>query len=102
MLIIFMLFSGVSGSVSMCNVVGTIADLFGDGAGAGQAMGLFVAAANIGPSLGSPIGAWIVQNPKLGLPWTGWINVIIGTAFATFLIFLPECVFDYLSVSPDP
>ncbi|KAF8342986.1 putative vitamin B6 transporter [Cantharellus anzutake] len=90
MLIIFMFLSGVTGSVAMCNVAGTIADLFGDDAGAGQPMGLFVVSANIGPSLGSPIGAWIAQNPKLGLPWTGWINVIIGGVFATFLIFLPE------------
>ncbi|KAL8283383.1 hypothetical protein RQP46_005793 [Phenoliferia psychrophenolica] len=55
MLIIFMFLSGLTGSVALCNVAGTIADLFGDDPGAGQAMALFVSSANIGPSIGSPI-----------------------------------------------
>ncbi|KAF8342979.1 putative vitamin B6 transporter [Cantharellus anzutake] len=90
MLIVFMFLSGATGSVAECNVAGTIADLFGDDAGAGQAMGLFVACASIGPTIGSPVGAWFAQDPKLGLPWTGWINVIIGTAYATGMALLPE------------
>ena len=39
MLIIFMFLAGASGSVALSNVAGTISDLFGDDAGAGQAMG---------------------------------------------------------------
>jgi hypothetical protein len=51
---------------------------------------LFVASANSGPSIGSPVGEWIAENPKMGLPWVFWINVIIGAAFALGMCFLPE------------
>lgn len=64
--------------VALCNVAGTIADLFGDEPGAGQAMALFVSSANIGPSLGSPVGEWLADNVNMGFAWMGWINVIIG------------------------
>ncbi|KAF8333589.1 MFS multidrug transporter-like protein [Cantharellus anzutake] len=90
MLIIFMFLAGVTGSVALCNVAGTISDMFGDDAGAGQAMALFVSSANIGPSLGSPVGEWIAENPHMGYPWIGWINVIIGGTFATCMTLLPE------------
>lgn len=53
-------------------------------------MALFVASANSGPSLGSPVGEWIAENPNMGLPWIFWINVIIGAAFAIGMCFLPE------------
>lgn len=36
MLIIFQFLCGAAGSVALCNVAGTIADLFGDSDGAGQ------------------------------------------------------------------
>lgn len=42
MLIIFMFLIGTAGSTALSNVAGTIADLFGDIDGAGQAMALFV------------------------------------------------------------
>jgi len=42
MLIIFMFLAGTAGSTALSNVAGTIADLFGDIDGAGQAMALFV------------------------------------------------------------
>lgn len=74
MLVIFQFLSGTTGSVALCNVAGTIADLFGSEDGAGQPMALFVASANIGPSLGSPVGEWIVENAKMGLPWIFWIK----------------------------
>ncbi|ORY61648.1 vitamin b6 transporter bsu1 [Pseudomassariella vexata] len=90
MLIIFQLLSGISGSVALSNVAGTIADLFGSEDGAGQPMALFVASANIGASLGSPVGELIADNVKMGLPWIFWINVIIGGSFAIILIFIPE------------
>ncbi|KAH8668930.1 vitamin b6 transporter bsu1 [Xylariales sp. PMI_506] len=90
MLIIFMLLSGITGSVALCNVAGTIADLFGDEDGAGQPMALFVMSANIGPSIGSPVGEWIAENANMGLPWIFWINVIIGGAFAIGMCFIPE------------
>ncbi|KAK4699964.1 hypothetical protein P7C70_g6286, partial [Phenoliferia sp. Uapishka_3] len=77
-------------AVALCNVAGTIADLFGDQAGAGQAMALFASSANIGPSIGSPIGEWIADNPHMGFAWMGWLNVIIGFAFAIGMAFLPE------------
>ncbi|KAI1342168.1 MFS general substrate transporter [Xylariaceae sp. FL0016] len=90
MLIIFQFLCGAAGSTALSNVAGTIADLFGDMDGAGQPMALFVASANIGPSIGSPVGEWIADNPKLGLPWIFWINVIIGGAFAIVMCFIPE------------
>lgn len=69
MLIVFQFLCGAAGSTALSNVAGTIADLFGDRDNAGQAMALFVAAANIGPSLGSPIGEWIAINPHMGWRW---------------------------------
>lgn len=90
MLIIFQFLCGTAGSVALCNVAGTIADLFGDSDGAGQPMALFVASANTGPSIGSPVGEWIADNAHMGLPWIFWINVIIGAAFALGMCFLPE------------
>lgn len=74
MMIIFMFLSGVAGSTALSNVAGSIADLFGDADNAGQAMSLFVVSANAGPSIGSPIGEWIADNPHMGLNWVFWIK----------------------------
>lgn len=74
MLIIFMLLAGTAGSTALSNVAGTIADLFGDRDIAGQAMAMFVCSANIGPSLGSPVGAWITDNPHLSWRWIFYIK----------------------------
>jgi MFS family permease len=53
-------------------------------------MALFVVSANVGPSLGSPVGGWITANPSLGLKWIFLINVIIGFGFAVVMCFIPE------------
>jgi multidrug resistance protein len=90
MLIIFQFLCGAAGSTALTNVAGTIADLFGDMDGAGQPMALFVAAANIGPSIGSPVGEWIADNANMGRRWIFYINIIIGGVFAFALIFVPE------------
>lgn len=90
MLIVFMFLAGTAGSTALSNVAGTIADCFGDVDGAGQAMALFVLSANVGPSIGSPIGAWITNNPNLGVKWIFLINVIIGFGFAIVMSFIPE------------
>jgi multidrug resistance protein len=90
MLIIFQFLCGAAGSTALTNVAGTIADLFGDSDNAGQPMALFVAAANYGPSLGSPIGEWIADNANMGWRWIFYINIIIGGVFAFALIFVPE------------
>ncbi|EFX03178.1 vitamin b6 transporter bsu1 [Grosmannia clavigera kw1407] len=90
MLIIFQFLCGAAGSTALSNVAGTIADLYGDADNAGQPMALFVFAANCGPSLGSPIGEWIADNPHMGLNWIFWINVIIGGAFSLGMCFVPE------------
>ncbi|KAH9904338.1 MFS general substrate transporter [Xylariomycetidae sp. FL2044] len=90
MLIIFQFLCGAAGSTALSNVAGTIADLFGDMDAAGQPMALFVMSANIGPSIGSPIGELIIDNTRLGLPWIFWINVIIGGGFALIMCLLPE------------
>lgn len=89
MLIIFSFLIGVSGSVALTNVAGTISDLFGDLDGAGQPMALFVASANYGASLGGPIGEWIGDS-SLGWRWIYYINIIIGGAFAVGLVLMPE------------
>lgn len=47
-------------------------------------------AANIGPSLGSPVGEWIADDANMGLKWIFLINVIIGFAFSIILCFIPE------------
>ncbi|RAL63001.1 hypothetical protein DID88_004087 [Monilinia fructigena] len=80
MLIIFMFLAGIAGSTALSNVAGTIADLFGDIDGAGQAMALFVMSANIGPSIGSPVGEWIADNENMGLKWIFLINSIATAA----------------------
>ncbi|CCG84422.1 protein of unknown function [Taphrina deformans PYCC 5710] len=90
MMVVFMFLSGAAGSTALSNVAGTIADLYGDANNAGQAMALFVACANIGPSLGSPVGEWVAENPHMGLNWLFWLNVIIGGAFAAVLALVPE------------
>lgn len=90
MMVIFMFLAGAAGSTALSNVAGTIADLYGDADNAGQAMSLFVATANIGASLGSPVGEWVAENTHMGLNWLFWLNVIIGGAFALCLVFIPE------------
>ncbi|KAK0102994.1 hypothetical protein ONS95_000822 [Cadophora gregata] len=90
MLVIFMFLSGIAGSTALSNVAGTIADLFGDVDRAGQAMALFVVSANVGPSIGSPVGGWITNNTSLDLKWIFLINVIIGFGFAVVMCFVPE------------
>lgn len=73
MLVIFQFLAGAAGSTALSNVAGTIADLFGDADDAGQAMALFVWAANTGPSLGGPVGVW-VSNLNNGLSWLFYIK----------------------------
>ncbi|KAI9812927.1 MAG: hypothetical protein M1827_004445 [Pycnora praestabilis] len=90
MLIIFQFLAGAAGSTALSNVAGTIADLFGDADNAGQGMALFVWSANVGPSIGSPVGEWVADNIHMGLNWLFWLNVIIGGAFAAVMILVPE------------
>lgn len=94
MLVVFMFLIGVVGSVALCNVAGTIADLFGDNDNAGQPMAMFVASANWGPSWGSPIGEWIAENEWMAdhgsWAWVFYINIIIAVAYAIAMCFIPE------------
>ncbi|TAQ86740.1 hypothetical protein B7494_g4940 [Chlorociboria aeruginascens] len=90
MLVTFMFLSGVAGSTAVTNVASTIADLFGNVDGAGQAMGLFVVSANIGPALGSPVGGWIADNTYMGLRWFFLTNVFIGLTFSSIMATMPE------------
>jgi len=93
MLIVFMFVAGVVGSAALTNVAGTISDLFGDIDGAMQPMALFVCAANIGPSMGSPLGEIIVKY--LGWRWIFMVNIIGGGVFAIGLCFVPETIARY-------
>lgn len=90
MLAIFMFLAGAAGSTAVSNVAGTITDLFVDSHGAAQPMALFVMAANVGPSVGSPVGEWIADNPNMGYRWIFYLNIIIAGAFAILLLFVPE------------
>lgn len=90
MLVIFMFLIGLAGSTALSNVAGTIADMFGDLDYSAQAMALFVMSANIGPSLGSPIGEWIGDNENMGYPWIFWMNTIFGGVGAFICVFIPE------------
>ncbi|GME67833.1 unnamed protein product [Ambrosiozyma monospora] len=90
MMAIFMFFLGLWGSCSLCNVAGTISDLFGLSDEASQALSIFIACSNIGPSVGSVVGEAIVENEKLGLKWIFLINIIIGAVFSVGLAFVPE------------
>ena len=74
MMVIFMFLCGTAGSTALSNVAGTITDLFGDLDHAAQPMALFAMSANTGPSIGSPIGEWIVDNPHMGVNWIFWIK----------------------------
>jgi MFS family permease len=74
MLIIFQFLCGAAGSTALSNVAGTIADLFGDADNVGQPMALFVLSADVGPSLGGPVGEWIADNRNMGLSWICWIK----------------------------
>lgn len=90
MLAIFQFLAGTAGSTAASNVAGTISDLFAETDIQSQAMMLFVVSADSGPSLGSPIGEWIVENSNMGMNWLFWINVIIAGVFAGALCFVPE------------
>lgn len=86
-IIVFSFLSGVAGSTAVTNIAASVSDLF-PYAYAGQAMALFVVSANVGPSVGSPIGEAVAEN--LGYQWWYYINIIIGGAFAVILALLPE------------
>ncbi|KAK8218442.1 major facilitator superfamily domain-containing protein [Phyllosticta capitalensis] len=90
MLIVFQFLCGAAGSTALSNVAGTIADLFADADNAAQAMGLFVASANIGASLGSPVGEWLSFYNPGSWRWIFWINVIIGGGFSALMTLIPE------------
>jgi MFS family permease len=104
MLVIFSFLIGVAGSSAVTNVAASVSDMFRYEF-AGQAMALFVVSANVGPSIGSPIGEAVAQH--LGFAWWYWlkcelysnfveriliiwISVIIGGAFIVVLALLPE------------
>jgi MFS family permease len=86
-IIVFSFLSGVAGSTAVTNIAASVSDMF-PYSHAGQAMALFVVSANVGPSVGSPIGEAVAEN--LSYHWWYYINIIIGGAFAFILACLPE------------
>ena len=86
-IIVFSFLSGVAGSTAVTNIAASVSDMF-PYAYAGQAMALFVVSANVGPSVGSPIGEAVAEN--LGYHWWYYINIIIAGTFAIILALLPE------------
>ncbi|KAF8331943.1 uncharacterized protein EI90DRAFT_3289185 [Cantharellus anzutake] len=90
MLVFFVFLAGLTGSAALCNVAGTIADSFGDGAAAGQGMArrLLWLSTSVGPSLGGPVGERFAENPQMGYPCQ--IDVTIGAIYATGVALLPE------------
>lgn len=85
--IVFSFLSGAAGSTACTNVAASVSDMFAY-KDAGQAMALFVVSANVGTSVGSPIGEVVAEN--LGYHWWYYINIIISGAFAVVLALLPE------------
>jgi len=73
--IVFSFLSGVAGSTAATNVAASVSDMFRY-SHAGQAMALFVVSANVGPSVGSPIGEAVAEN--LGYHWWYWIKYAIS------------------------
>lgn len=69
--VIFSFLSGVAGSTAVTNVAASVSDMFAYN-NAGQAMALFVVSANVGPSIGSPIGLAVAEN--LGYHWWYYIK----------------------------
>jgi MFS family permease len=70
-LIIFSFLSGAAGSTAATNVAASVSDMFAYKY-AGQAMALFVVSANVGPSIGSPLGELCAEN--LGYHWWYWMK----------------------------
>ena len=85
-----MLLLGLAGSVVLTNAAGTVADCFGDGIAASNAMAVFILSANAGPAIGAWIGAVFKVNPNLGLEWLYLCNAIVAAAFAVVMCFLEE------------
>jgi MFS family permease len=70
-LIVFSFLSGVAGSTAVTNVAASVSDMFAY-KHAGQAMALFVVGANVGPSIGAPLGLLVAEN--LGYQWWYYIK----------------------------
>ena len=72
-LAIFSFLAGAAGSTATNNVAASVSDMFRY-KDAGQAMALFVLSANVGPSVGSPVGEAIAEN--LSFHWWYYIKLI--------------------------
>ncbi|EEB07844.1 vitamin B6 transporter bsu1 [Schizosaccharomyces japonicus yFS275] len=79
---------GLAGSTALTNVASSVTDMWGD-KDSGVPMGLFVWTCSW-LSIGGPIGAALVENPKLGWRWLYWLNMIVGGAFVFVLLCVPE------------
>ncbi|KAG6818566.1 hypothetical protein H0H93_003939 [Arthromyces matolae] len=86
-LIVSRALAGLSASAPMCNVGGSVADLWAVEE-RGIPMALFSATLFMGPCLGPVIGGWIGQT--IGWRWIYWVLFIfVGVCFI-FTLFLPE------------
>ncbi|KAG6811080.1 hypothetical protein H0H93_014585, partial [Arthromyces matolae] len=86
-LIISRLLAGISASAPMCNVGGSVADIWAVEE-RGLPMALFSGTIFLGPCLGPIIGGWIGE--RAGWRWIYWVLFIfVGVCFA-FTLVVPE------------
>ncbi|KAG6832200.1 hypothetical protein H0H87_002310 [Tephrocybe sp. NHM501043] len=79
--------AGIAASAPMCNVGGTVADIW-ETKDRGLPMAIFSASGFLGPCLGPLFGGWIGE--KAGWRWLYWVLFIfVGICFI-FTLFIPE------------
>ncbi|KIM36325.1 hypothetical protein M413DRAFT_20550 [Hebeloma cylindrosporum] len=86
-LVIGRLLAGIAASAPMCNVGGSIADVWAIEERGGP-MALFSATIFLGPCLGPMIGGWI--GMRAGWRWNYWVLfILVGVAWG-LAVFIPE------------
>lgn len=86
-LVVARMIAGLAASAPMCNVGGTIADVW-EIENRGAPMAIFSGTIFLGPCIGPMIGGWIGQ--RAGWRWLYWVLFIfVGCSFI-FTLFMPE------------
>ncbi|EDR03497.1 MFS polyamine transporter [Laccaria bicolor S238N-H82] len=86
-LIVPRMIAGLAASAPMCNVGGTIADVW-ETENRGAPMGIFSGTIFLGPCVGPIIGGWIGQ--RAGWRWIYWVLFIFVGATFLFTLVMPE------------
>ena len=87
--LVFRFLGGVASSGSPAIVGGYLADFLAP-VERGIAVAIFAATTLVGPSVGSIVGAILVET-SLGWRWTAWLSLILGVVFSAIgYVVLPE------------